>query len=270
MPSCQVGRKYSERGWLTGSGCGNIFVLLMDISIVIPAYNEEKRIALTLEKSVEFLQQRSWECELLVVDDGSSDRTVDQVREFAQQQPLARCLQNERNRGKGYSIRHGVQQARGQYIGFMDADYKTDISALDQVVPRLEEGYDGVIGDRSLGQTHIAVARRRYRQFGSDLFKRLLRTLMGLEEFGDTQCGFKFFQADILRDLFARQRVDGYMFDVESLYLAKKFGYTIKEFPVKWENDPSSKLRIIYDTARMFKHLAQIRFGSYPTLPKNS
>lgn len=232
----------------------------MDISIVIPAYNEEKRIALTLEKSVEFLEQRSWECELLVVDDGSSDRTVEEVREFARRQPLARCLQNERNRGKGYSIRHGVQQARGQYIGFMDADYKTDISALDQVVLRLEEGYDGVIGDRTLGQTHIAVARRRYRQFGSDLFKRLLRTLMGLEEFGDTQCGFKFFQADILRDLFARQCVDGYMFDVEILLLAVRSGYRICKIPVVWSDDPDSRFNPVTGTLRDLGELIHIRW----------
>ena len=232
----------------------------MDISIIIPAYNEEKRIALTLEKSVGFLGQRSWECELLVVDDGSSDRTVEVVREFACRQPLVRCLQNGRNRGKGYSIRHGVQTARGRWIGFMDADYKTDISALDQVVQRLEEGYDGVIGDRSLGETHIAVARRRYRQFGSDLFKRLLRTLMGLEEFGDTQCGFKFYQADILRDLFSRQRVDGYMFDVEILLLAVRSGYRICKIPVVWSDDPDSRFNLVTGTLRDLGELIRIRW----------
>lgn len=232
----------------------------MDLSIIIPAYNEEKRIAFTLEKSIEFLRQRSWEYELLPVDDGSGDATIEQVAAVSANHPQVRCVPNERNRGKGYSIRHGIEEARGRYIGFMDADYKTDIAALDQVVPLLEGGADGVIGDRTLGQTEIAQARKRYREIGSNVFRALLQTLMGLREYDDTQCGFKFFRADIIRDLFARQKVDGYMFDVEILLLASKLGYRIERIPVKWTFDPDSRFNPVIGMARNLSELARIRW----------
>jgi len=232
----------------------------MDISIIIPAYDEGKRIGLTLEKTAAFLAQRPWTCEVLVVDDGSADDTVERVQAFADQHPMVRCLRNERNRGKGYSIRRGVREARGRYIGFMDADYKTDIVGLDQVVPFLEEGYDGVIGDRTLSETHITVARRRYRQWGSDLFRGLLHWLMGLQEFGDTQCGFKFFQAAVIEDLFSQQRVDGFMFDVEILLLATRTGYRIRRIPVVWSDDPDSRFNPVTGMIRNLGELVRIRW----------
>ena len=239
----------------------------MELSIVIPAFDEEKRILLTLEKSVEFIVQRPWSCELVVVDDGSSDRTVERVREFAsclegrgEEQIRVRCLENGRNRGKGFSIRHGVGEARGRYIGFMDADYKTDIAGLDAVVPLLEEGYDVVIGDRTLNQTRIAVKRRRYRQLGSELFGFLLRWFMGLEGLGDTQCGFKFFQGKVVRELFGRQRISGFMFDVEILLLATRMGYRIGKVPVVWSDDPDSRFKPLSGGLRDLGELICIRW----------
>lgn len=232
----------------------------MDLSIVIPAYNEEKRILTTLGKTLEFLQQRSWSYELLAVDDGSADRTVACIEEYAQDHPEVRCVQNGRNRGKGFSVRHGIQEARGKYIGFMDGDYKTDIAGLDDVMPLLEKGRDGVIGDRTLGATEFVVARKAYREWGSKVFRFLLRLLMGLQGFGDTQCGFKFFQVEVVRDLFARQKVDGFMFDVEILMLANKQGYQIDKIPVKWTFDPDSRFNPVTGTIKNFKDLARIRW----------
>ncbi len=232
----------------------------MDISIIIPAFNEEKRIGLTIEKSLVYLSERPWTYELLVVDDGSSDGTADRVQEFVRPYPTIQCLQNEQNRGKGYSIRHGVGRARGRYIGYMDADYKTDIAVLDEVVKNLQEGYDGVIGDRTLTGSNIAVARRRYRQWGSDVFRSLLHRLIGLEEFGDTQCGFKFFQAHVIRDLFSRQQLDGYMFDVEILLLATRSGYRILKIPVKWQDDPDSRFNPVTGMLRNLGELARMRW----------
>ena len=232
----------------------------MDLSIVIPAYNEEKRILTTLGKTLEFLQQRSWSYELLAVDDGSADRTVACIEEYAQDHPEVRCVQNGRNRGKGFSVRHGIQEARGKYIGFMDGDYKTDIAGLDDVMPLLEKGRDGVIGDRTLGATEFVVARKAYREWGSKVFRFLLRMLMGLQGFGDTQCGFKFFQVEVVRDLFARQKVDGFMFDVEILMLANKQGYQIDKIPVKWTFDPDSRFNPVTGTIKNFKDLARIRW----------
>ena len=232
----------------------------MDLSIVIPAYNEEKRILTTLGKTLEFLQQRSWSYELLAVDDGSADRTVACIEEYAQDHPEVRCVQNGRNRGKGFSVRHGIQEARGKYIGFMDGDYKTDIAGLDDVMPLLEKGRDGVIGDRTLGATEFVVARKAYREWGSKDFRFLLGMLLGLQGFGDTQCGFKFFQVEVVRDLFARQKVDGFMFDVEILMLANKQGYQIDKIPVKWTFDPDSRFNPVTGTIKNFKDLARIRW----------
>ena len=232
----------------------------MDISIVIPAYNEEKAIGLTLERTLSYLVDRPWESEVLVVDDGSSDGTVGQVETLARQHPAISCLPNECNRGKGFSIRRGVEQATGRYIGFMDADYKTEIATLDHVVQYLEEGWDGVIGDRTLAGSDIRVARRRFRQWGSGAFRRLLHALIGLRELGDTQCGFKFFRAEVMRDLFERQQIDGNMFDVEVLLLAARSGYRIRPIAVEWRDDPDSRFKPVTGMIRNLGELARIRW----------
>lgn len=233
----------------------------MDLSIVIPAYNEEKRILIALEQTIALLQQRTWSCELLVVDDGSTDRTAARIAEYAREHPQVRCVQNDRNRGKGYSVQRGVAEARGRYIGFMDGDYKTDIAALDEVMPLLAAGWDGVIGDRTLSATEFVVERRRYRQWGSAVFSWLSRVLMGLGEFGDTQCGFKFFQAAVVRDLCARQQTAGFMFDVELLLLARQSGYRIAKIPVKWRFDADSRFNPVTGTLASLKDLARVRWA---------
>ena len=232
----------------------------MDISVIIPAYNEEKRIAFTLEKSIDFLQQRSWQYELLPVDDGSRDATVERIAEVAREFPQVRCVLNGQNRGKGYSIRHGLQEAQGNFIGFMDADYKTDIAALDRAMELLESGACGVIGDRTLGKSEIARERKRYREMGSIVFRRGLQMLMGLRGYDDTQCGFKFFRAEVMRDLFNRQKVEGYMFDVEILLLASKLGYALERIPVKWTFDPDSRFNPVTGMIRNLGELARIRW----------
>ena len=232
----------------------------MDISVIIPAYNEEKRIAFTLEKSIDFLQQRSWQYELLPVDDGSRDATVERIAEVAREFPQVRCVLNGQNRGKGYSIRHGLQEAQGNFIGFMDADYKTDIAALDHAMELLESGACGVIGDRTLGKSEIARERKRYREMGSIVFRRGLQMLMGLRGYDDTQCGFKFFRAEVMRDLFSRQKVEGYMFDVEILLLTGKLGYALERIPVKWTFDPDSRFNPVTGMIRNLGELARIRW----------
>ena len=232
----------------------------MDISVIIPAYNEEKRIAFTLEKSIDFLQQRSWKYELLPVDDGSRDATVERIAEVAREFPQVRCVLNGQNRGKGYSIRHGLEEAQGNFIGFMDADYKTDIAALDHAMELLESGACGVIGDRTLGKSEIARERKRYREMGSIVFRRGLQMLMGLRGYDDTQCGFKFFRAEVMRDLFSRQKVEGYMFDVEILLLAGKLGYALERIPVKWTFDPDSRFNPVTGMIRNLGELARIRW----------
>ena len=232
----------------------------MDISIIIPAFNEEARIALTLERSCTFLKTRDWTYELLVVDDGSTDATVEHVERIGRQYAQVHCLCNGTNRGKGYAIRHGLEKASGNVIGFMDADYKTDIAALDLAMDYLAKGYHGVIGDRTLKTSRIEVSRRRYREWGSKLFRQLVLGIMGLQGFGDTQCGFKFFHADVMRVLFAAQTADGYMFDVEILLIAKRLGYRIQPLMVAWQDDPDSRFKPFSGTVRNLGELMRIRW----------
>lgn len=232
---------------------------LVDLSLIIPAYNERSRILGTVDSIRTFLGARPWSHEILVVDDGSVDGTADAVDAGAAQRPGLRCLRAPRNRGKGAAVRRGLEAARGEVIGFVDADDKTDVSALDEVFERLQRGCDIVIGDRTLSQSDIAAGRRRHRQWGSAQFRRLTRSWMGLGDFPDTQCGFKFFRAPVMRDLFRRQRVDGYMFDVEVLLLATRSGYRVDRIPVRWRDDLDSRFRPLSGSLRNLVELARIR-----------
>ncbi|MBM3278859.1 MAG: glycosyltransferase [Candidatus Handelsmanbacteria bacterium] len=232
----------------------------MDLTLIIPGYNEEGRIALTLERTAAYLAAQPWQWEIVVVDDGSADRMSARVEEFARAWPQVRGLRHHPNRGKGYAIRQGVAAARGRIIGFTDADYKTEIAALGRAMELLRVGADGVIGDRTLAQSRIAVSRRRYRQVGTEVFRGVLLRLMGLEGFGDTQCGFKFFRAEVMRDLFSRQRVDGYMFDVEILLLAARAEYRIEKLGVEWRDDPDSRFKPLSGTWRNLRELGRIRW----------
>ena len=230
----------------------------MDLSLIIPAFDERERIVATLRSATEFLESRPWSFEIVVVDDGSSDGMAALVEEFARSNSHVRLIRNDSNRGKGFSIRHGVTAASGDVMGFIDADDKTGMDALDGAMALLASGCDGVIGDRSMAESRIEVPRRRYRQWGSELFRFLLRHAIGLGAFPDTQCGFKFFRAAVMRDLFARQRVDGYMFDVEILLLARRSGYDLRRLPVRWRDDPDSRFNPLWGSVQNVTELARI------------
>ena len=231
----------------------------MDLSLIIPAYNEAERLVSTLSSAIALLDSRSWSYEIIVVDDGSTDGMGALVDDFARRFPQVRPLHNESNRGKGFSIRVGVSQGSGEVVGFIDADDKTDLAALDGAMAHLRQGCDGIIGDRTLASSDIAIPRRRYRQWGSNLFRWLMRRSVGLGAFPDTQCGFKFFRAEVARDLFQRQQIDGYMFDVEILLLAARSGYEIKRLPVHWRDDPDSRFNPVSGGLRNARELMRIR-----------
>ena len=231
----------------------------MDLSLIIPAYNEAERLGSTLSSAIAFLDSRSWSYEIIVVDDGSTDGMEALVDDFARRFLQVRALHNESNRGKGFSIRVGVSQGSGEVVGFIDADDKTDLAALDGAMAHLRQGCDGIIGDRTLANSDIAIPRRRYRQWGSNLFRWLMRRSVGLGAFPDTQCGFKFFRAEVARDLFQRQQIDGYMFDVEILLLAARSGYEIKRLPVRWRDDPDSRFNPVSGGLRNARELMRIR-----------
>ena len=233
----------------------------MDLSIVVPAYNEAARITATARYCCAFMAQQGWVAELIIVDDGSVDGTRERIRELGDELhgvPV-RSFSNAVNRGKGYSVRRGMMAASGRVIGFVDADDKTDIEGLTTVMGLLDAGVDGVIGDRTLRGSEIIVGRRPYRELGSHVFRYLVHRWMGLPDFPDTQCGFKFFRGDVARELFGAQQVDGFMFDVEILLLAAVRGYEIRRIPVLWRDDPDSRFRPFSGTVRNLRELFEIR-----------
>lgn len=230
------------------------------LTVVIPAYNEEKRIGPTLERIRAYLEKRSFSWEVVVVNDGSQDQTARISREI-----LAGCERHEVidrkfNRGKGYSVRQGMLAGHGRFLLFSDADLSTPIEELEQLLPLLESGQAQVsIGSRGLRDSRVEVHQPWWRETmgkGFNLFVRLI-AMGGLH---DTQCGFKCFSREAAQAVFNVARIDGFGFDVEALYLARKFGYGIKEVPVRWVNSPDSKVHPLSDSSRMLLDLLRIRF----------
>ena len=208
------------------------------ISIIIPAYNEEKRLPSTLQKVREYLSGSQWEfSELLVVDDGSHDRTVEVARAAG-----ARVLQNPGNRGKGFTVRHGMLEAKGEWALFTDADLSSPIGELDRLWPAAErEGAAVAIGSRALDRSMVGVHQPPFREAMGRVFNFVMRFLTGLP-FRDTQCGFKLFETRAAREIFGRQKLDGFGFDVEVLYIARRLGYQTIEVPVKWNDVAGTKV----------------------------
>jgi len=214
----------------------------LDLSIVIPAYNESSRIVSTLKDILEFVQRREETCEVLVVDDGSTDDTVDVIAGLSQDAPLVRLLRNPGNRGKGYAVQNGMLHARGEYLLFSDADLSTPIAELDRLLDPLKSGFDVVLGSRALKPEWVSPRQPWSRQVARKIFNLLVGSLGGVD-FRDTQCGFKAFRGKAGRATFSRQTIPGFGFDVEVLYLARKLGYRTLEVPVHWANDTRSKVR---------------------------
>jgi dolichyl-phosphate beta-glucosyltransferase len=235
----------------------------IELSLIIPAYNEAQRIRPTLEAVRAFLDARHERYELLVCADGT-DGTRERARELGD--PRITVLGGERRGGKGRAIREGVARARGRVIAFMDADYKTPIEELPKLLVWLERGYDVVIGSRAEPDAVIEVRQPLYRRIGSQVFGLGMHLTLGLWDIIDTQCGFKVFGGPAARDLFARQRIDGYMFDVEVLYLARRSGYRIKQVGVRWRDDGDSRLDLVAGNWRNALDILRIRLARYPAV----
>lgn len=223
------------------------------VSLILPAYNEIQRIAQTIREAQAYFERRRLACEIIVAADGD-----DGTRELAASMGLAVVGGVER-RGKGRGIRQAVAMARGEVIGFVDADNKTPIDEFDKFEPWLAQGYEVVIGSRALSESRIERAQPLYRQVGSRGFSIFMHTVVGLPGIVDTQCGFKFFQRRVALDLFSRQRIDGYMFDVEILYLAQKAGYRIAQVPIRWRDDGDSRLVLLGGNIRNVIDIFRIR-----------
>ncbi len=238
----------------------------MRLSVVIPCYNEEGRLMPTLTRILAFLKAKKISFEIIVVDDGSKDSTPGLVRAMMRKEKCLRLAGDGLNHGKGHAVRLGVEAAKGEQILFSDADLSTPIEEYLALAAALGPQVSLAIGSRALSGARITRHQPLYRELAGRFFNTMVR-LITLSGISDTQCGFKLFKADAARRIFALQRIPRFGFDVEALYLAKKFGYGIAQCPVAWENSPETKVRPIRDGARTFLDLALIRIydlmGSY-------
>jgi glycosyltransferase involved in cell wall biosynthesis len=231
------------------------------ISVVIPAYNEEARLPGTLQAVLRHLAEGQWEsAELIVVDDGSTDNTALLVDEARFAHPNVRLVSNRVNRGKGYSVRHGILEAQGDWILFTDADLSAPIGELDTLL-EAAHAHDAavVFGSRAVDPSLIDTPQSGTRRLAGRCFNLLVRLLTGLR-FQDTQCGFKLFRADAGRAICRRQRIARWGFDVEQLYLARRLGYRAVEVGVHWAHADGSKVRMVRDSLNMLGDLLRIRW----------
>jgi dolichyl-phosphate beta-glucosyltransferase len=228
---------------------------------VIPAFNEEARLPATLNRISRFLDQKRFRfAEVIVVDDGSTDGTAKTVTEAGVSRPDIRLLQNPGNRGKGYSVRHGMMEARGDWALFTDADLSAPIEELENLASAAEEnGAQVAIGSRALNRKLIEVHQSAFREFAGRFFNLVMRVATGLP-FWDTQCGFKLFESQAAREIFRRQQLDGFSFDVEDLFIARKLGFRTVEVPVRWSHAEGTKVSMTRDSIRMFSDLGRIRW----------
>ena len=230
------------------------------LTIVIPAYNEERRLPPTLEKIAAWLREKGMDAEILVVDDGSTDGTARVTAQFAGAFIGLRLLSNGRNFGKGYSVRHGMREARGRVGLFTDADLSAPIEEADKLLAALGTA-DVAFGSRALDRTLISVHQSRFREVAGILFNKFVQLVLWIP-FVDTQCGFKAFRMDRARILFEQQRIERFGFDPELLYLARHHSLRAVEIPVRWAHDPHTKVNVYRDSVLMFLELLAIRWNS--------
>jgi glycosyltransferase involved in cell wall biosynthesis len=241
-----------------------------ELSIIIPAFNEEKRLPRTLERIREYLASRPGmleSTEVLIVDDGSSDGTAQLAREWPQRPNQWRLVSNGTNRGKGFSVRHGMLEARGRITLFTDADLSSPIEECELLFAALAAGNEVAVGSRALDRSLITVHQARYREVAGIIFNGFVRLFIGLP-IHDTQCGFKAFVREPSLVIFKQQRIEGFGFDPEILFLARRHGLCVAEVPVHWANDPATKVNMLREGIRMFGDLLGIRWngfrGRYP------
>jgi glycosyltransferase involved in cell wall biosynthesis len=247
------------------------------LSIVVPAYNEEKRIGGSLDEILRFLKEQSYHAEVIVVDDGSTDKTTKLVEqrlsEYHDGGHALRVLTNTPNRGKGYSVKRGLTNASGEIVLFTDADLSSPISEAPKLIePIAGKRADVALGSRGLNRELIGLHQPRMRELGGAVFNFCMRTITGLK-FKDTQCGFKAFRREAAIPVFALQRIDGFGFDPEVLYIASKQGNRLLEVPVIWNHceggELQNKLNYLRDSINMFADLIRIRLNHLAGRYKN-
>jgi dolichyl-phosphate beta-glucosyltransferase len=227
------------------------------LSVVVPAYNEEARIVPTLRRIREYLSSQPYSSEIVVVDDGSRDETALVARRELDGLAAGQVIRYTPNRGKGFAVRTGVVATNGELVLFTDADLSTPIEEVERAFGLMRDGYDVVVGSRAIGR--VTVRQPLYRRSAARVFNLIRDVLVGRTGVVDTQCGFKLFRGDVGRDIFRRQRIDRFMFDVETLAIARNLGYRYVEMPVQWGDVPGSKVRVIHGALELLPELLQIR-----------
>jgi dolichyl-phosphate beta-glucosyltransferase len=231
------------------------------LSVIVPAYNESGRIGPNLKSIAQYLTQRFEQYEILVVDDGSADGTAGLVRRFSEGIASLKLLSYTANRGKGFAVRKGVTASKGSLILMSDADMSTPIEELEKLLEWYDRGADIIIGSRSVAGSEILVRQPWWREYMGKTFNCLIRAVL-MGDYHDTQCGFKLMRGEAARDIFRNAVIDGFAFDVELLFEARRRGLDIKEVPVRWLNSPESRVRPVAASLSMLRDLLRIRLRS--------
>ena len=230
------------------------------LSLIIPAYNEERRLKDSLSKIIRYFSVKEYKFEIIIVDDGSGDTTNDVVKSYMQLYPNLHLIRNEQNRGKGYSVKTGVMNSVGKYIFFSDADLSAPIEEIECLLRYLEDGIDIVIGSRALDDSKILVKQGWFRNRLGKMFGILVRSLV-VPGIMDSQCGFKGFKGEAAKKVFSLQQINGFSFDAEILFIARKYGFIINEIPVQWANSDGSKLNPFFDSTKMLFEVFKIKWN---------
>ena len=228
------------------------------LSVVVPAYDEEERIGQTLTSIVSYLQKQDFLSEVIVVDDGSQDRTSERAARALQGMDRVRIIKLPPNLGKGAAVKEGVLQAQGDFVLFSDADLSTPIEELEKFWPWTGQGFDVIIGSRALPGADIQVRQFFFRELMGKTFNVFIRLFL-MKGIPDTQCGFKLFRKDVAKNVFPLVEIKGFSFDAEALYLCRRRGYNIKQVPVVWRNSRQSKVKIIRSSLGMLLDLWKIK-----------
>jgi len=243
------------------------------LSVIISAYKEEKRIGSNLVEMDEYLKSKGFSYEFIIVVDGSPDKTAEVVKGYQSRIANIRLFDNPVNHGKGYGIRQGLLEAKGELVLFLDADGSTSITHLDSFLPEFKEGYDLVIGSRDIQGAFVQVHQAKWKEMFGDMGNWAIRIVLGLWSFPDTQCGFKMLTNKAAKAVASRMVVDRFGFDFELIVLAKKLGLKIKQMPVRWLNEegstvtltgPNGYLQVLKD---LFKTRLRLWTGKYKIRP---
>jgi glycosyltransferase involved in cell wall biosynthesis len=230
-----------------------------ELSIIIPAYNEELRLGPTLGKIAKYIEEKHPSTEVIVVDDGSTDQTVRVAESWRSRIPTLRVLSNGRNHGKGFSVRRGSLEASGDVVLFTDADLSAPIDEAEKLLAALKT-HDVAIGSRAVNRKLIEVRESPFREFAGIVFNRIVQVTLRLP-FVDTQCGFKAFLRERCRVIFEQQTIERFGFDPELLYLARHHGLSIVEVSVRWAHSPATKVNMMRDSVLMFLDVFRIRWN---------